>query len=73
MHLTSVAVGSTAYVLGLREIWRLLTLFVINLSAHAQRGLRYLACVSVCVSVIQHLTFYVFIHATNDTNLLGSG
>ena len=30
-------------------------------------------CVSVCVSVTQHLTFYVFIHATNDTNLLGGG
>ena len=28
---------------------------------------------SVCVSVTQHLTFYVFIRATNDTNLLGGG
>ena len=27
----------------------------------------------VCVSVTQHLTFHVFIHATNDTNLLGGG
>ena len=27
----------------------------------------------VCVSVTQHLTFYVFIRATNDTNLLGGG
>ena len=25
----------------------------------------------VCVSVTQHLTFHVFIRATNDTNLLG--
>ena len=30
-------------------------------------------CVSVCVSVIQHLTFDMFIRATNDTNLLGGG
>ena len=30
-------------------------------------------CVCVCVSVTQHLTFYVFIHATNNTNLLGGG
>ena len=32
-------------------------------------------CVSVCVcvSVTQHLTFHVFIRATNDTNLLGAG
>ena len=28
-------------------------------------------CVCVCVSVTQHLTFHVFIRATNDTNLLG--
>ena len=25
----------------------------------------------LCVSVTQHLTFHVFIRATNDTNLLG--
>ena len=30
-------------------------------------------CVCVCVSVTQHLTFHVFIRATNDTNLLGGG
>ena len=30
-------------------------------------------CVSVCVSVTQHLTFHVFIRATNDTNLLSGG
>ena len=30
-------------------------------------------CLSVCVSVTQHLTFHVFICATNDTNLLGGG
>ena len=30
-------------------------------------------CVCVCVCVTQHLTFHVFIHATNDTNLLGGG
>ena len=28
-------------------------------------------CVCMCVSVTQHLTFYVFIRATNDTNLGG--
>ena len=49
------------------------TQILLTLGAHAQRGLRYLVCVSVCVSVTQHLTFYVFIHATNDTNLLGGG
>ena len=27
----------------------------------------------VCVSITQHLTFHVFICATNDTNLLGDG
>ena len=26
-------------------------------------------CLCVCVSVTQHLTFHVIIHATNDTNL----
>ena len=41
----------------------------LTLGAHAQRGLQYL----VCVSVTQHLTFHVFIRATNDTNLLGGG
>ena len=48
---------------------------LLTLGAHAQRGLQYLVCVSVCVcvSVTQHLTFHVFIRATNDTNLLGSG
>ena len=49
----------------------------LTLGAHAQRGLRYLVCVSVClcvcVSVTQHLTFYVFNRATNDTNLLSGG
>ena len=30
-------------------------------------------CVCVCVSVAQHLTFYMFIRATNDTNLFHSG
>ena len=30
-------------------------------------------CVCVCVSVTQHLTFHVFIHATNDINLLSGG
>jgi len=38
-----------------------------------QRGLQYLVCVSVCVSVTQHLTFHVIICATNDTNLLSGG
>ena len=41
----------------------------LTLGAHAQRGLQYL----VCVSVTQHLTFHVFIRATNDTKLLGGG
>ena len=44
---------------------------LLTLGAHAQRGLQYLVCVSVCVSVTQHLTFHVFIRATNDTNLGG--
>ena len=30
-------------------------------------------CVSVCVSVTQHLTFHKVIRATNDTNLLSGG
>ena len=59
--------------------------YLLTLGAHAQRGLQYLVCVSVCVSVClcvclcvcvsvtQHLTFYVFIRATNDTNLLSGG
>ena len=42
---------------------------LLTLGAHAQRGLQYL----VCVSVTQHLTFHVFIRATNDTNLPGGG
>ena len=50
---------------------------LLTLGAHAQRGLQYLVCVCVCVcvcvSVTQHLTFHVFIRATNDTNLLGGG
>ena len=29
--------------------------------------------VCLCVSVTQHLTIYVFIRATSDTNLLGGG
>ena len=47
---------------------------LLTLSAHVQRGLQYLVCVSVCVCacacVTQHLIFHMFIHATNDTNLL---
>ena len=46
---------------------------LLTLGAHAQRGLQYLVSVSVCVSVTQHLTFHVFIRATNDTNLLSGG
>ena len=30
-------------------------------------------CLSVCMSVTQHLTLYVIIRATNDTNLLSGG
>ena len=44
----------------------------LTLGTHAQRGLQYLVCVSVCVSVTQRLTFHVIIRATNDTNLLSS-
>ena len=36
-------------------------------------GLRVCVYLCICVSVTQHLTFHVFIHATNDTNLLGGG
>ena len=36
---------------------------------NAHRGLQYL----VCVSVTQHLTLYVIIRATNNTNLLSGG
>ena len=43
--------------------------WLLTLGAHAQRWLQFL----VCVSVTQHLTFHVFIHATNDTNLLSGG
>ena len=54
---------------------------LLTLGAHAQQGLQYLVCVSVClcvsvcvcVSVTQHLTFHAYIHATNKTNLLGDG
>ena len=35
------------------------------------KGLQYLVC--VCVSVTQHLTLYVIIRATNDSNLLSGG
>ena len=37
---------------------------LLTFGVHAQRGLQYLVCVSVCC------TFYVIIRATNDTNLL---
>ena len=51
---------------------------LLSLGPHAQQGLQYLVCMSVCLSVCvcvcvcvtQHLTFYVIIRATNDTNLL---
>ena len=49
-----------------------LTRPLLTLGAHAQRGLRYLVCVSVCVSVTQHLTFHVIIRATNDTTFLAA-
>ena len=43
----------------------------ITFGVHAQQGLQYLVCVSVClcvcVSVTQYLTFQVFIRATNHT------
>ena len=43
----------------------------LTFGVRAQRGLQYLVC--VCVSVTQHLTFYVITHATNGTNLLSGG
>ena len=43
----------------------------LTLGAHAQRGLRYLVCVSACLFDTQHLTFHVFFCVTSDTNLLG--
>ena len=39
----------------------------LTLGAHAQRGL---LCVSVCVSVTQHLTSPMFVRLTNDTTYL---
>ena len=54
----------SAYLAWLQEGTQSLTF-----GTHAQRGLQYL----VCVSVTQHLTFDVIIHATNDTNLLSGG
>ena len=45
----------------------------LTLGEHAQQGLQYLVCVSVCLSVSQHFTFNAFIRATSDTNLLGGG
>ena len=51
------------------------TSYLLTPGVHAQRGLQYLVCVSVCVcvSVTQHLTFHAIIRATNDTNLLSGG
>ena len=46
---------------------------LLTLGTHAQRGLQYLVCVSVCVSVTQHLTFHVITRATKNTNLLSGG
>ena len=46
---------------------------LLTLGVHAQRGLRYLVCVSVCVSVTQHLTFDVIIRVKNKNNLLSGG
>ena len=45
-------------------------LLSLTLGAHVQQGLQ---CLCVCVSVTQHLTFHVFICATNNTNLFGGG
>ena len=42
----------------------------LTLGMHVQRGLQYLVCVSVRLSVTQHLTFHGIIRTTNDTNLL---
>ena len=41
---------------------------IFNLGVHAQRGLLYLVCVSVCVcvSVTRHLTTRVIICTTNE-------
>ena len=54
---------------------------LLTLGAHAQRGLQYLVCVSLCLCVTQHLclcvtqhlTLYVIIRATNNSNLPSGG
>ena len=74
----SMVISCYAWLLWLSVVmhgYQWLYAWLLTLGAHAQRGLRYLVCVCVCVcvSVTQHLTFYVFIRATNDTNLLGGG
>ena len=46
---------------------------LLTLGAHAQRGLRYLVCVSVCVSVIRKLTSRVIIRATNEHTYSAAG
>ena len=51
------------------NVQRMANLTELTLGAHAQRGLQYLVRVSLCVSVTQHLTFHMIVHATNDTNL----
>ena len=50
------------------NVQRMANLTELTLGAHAQRGLQYLIRVSLCVSVTQHLTFHMIVHATNDTN-----
>ena len=46
---------------------------LLTVGAHPQRGLQYVLGLCVCVSVTQHLTSHMIIHATNDTNLLSGG
>ena len=51
----------------------MVSIVLLTLGAHAQQGLQYLVCVCVCVSIIQHLTLYVIIRATNNSNLPRGG
>ena len=44
--------------------------WLVTLGAHAQRGYSSWVCVSVCVSVTQHLTSPMFVRLTNDTTYL---
>ena len=55
-------------VLVLQSLCPFLNIF--TLGAHAQRGYSSWVCVSVCLSVTQHLTSPMFVRLTNDTTYL---